>query len=121
MADGRKSLFWREFNLADGAKKTLLIINQLIMERYKQIVTERYIEPKEEEIIGTFLHMDVIAEVSLEITPVEPKKKKKKLTNSNVTKLTSDLFLQERRKERTYLQRKPHWSTLIKTINQMMI
>ena len=61
------------------------IINQLIMERYKQIVTERYIEPKEEEIIGTFLHMGAFAEVSLEITPVEPKKKKKKLTNNNVT------------------------------------
>ena len=59
------------------------IINQLIMERYKEIVTERYIEPKEEEIIGTFLHIDVIAEVALDITPVEPKKKKKKLTKDN--------------------------------------
>ena len=29
--------------------------------------------------------MDVIAEVALDITPVEPKKKKKKLTNDNVT------------------------------------
>lgn len=60
------------------------IINQLIMERYKQIVTERYIEPKEEEIIGTFLHMDAIAEVAVDITPVEPKNKKKKLKNNKV-------------------------------------
>ena len=31
------------------------VINQLLMERYKQLVETLYTEPKEEEILGTFL------------------------------------------------------------------
>ena len=31
------------------------VINQLLMERYKQLVEALYTEPKEQEILGTFL------------------------------------------------------------------
>ena len=31
------------------------VINQLLMERYKQLVETLYTEPKEQEILGTFL------------------------------------------------------------------
>ena len=31
------------------------VIKQLLMERYKQLVETLYAEPKEEEILGTFL------------------------------------------------------------------
>ena len=33
------------------------VINQLLMERYKQLVKTLYMEPKEEEILGTFLQL----------------------------------------------------------------
>ena len=70
------------------------IINQLLIERYKQLVNQRYVEPREaEEIIGTFLHMPDIA---VKVVPAEPRKKKSKSTNNkSVVKSTStfELFL----------------------------
>ena len=33
------------------------VINQLLMERYKQLVEMLYTEPKEEKILGTFLQL----------------------------------------------------------------
>ena len=48
------------------------------MERLKQLVQERYIEPKKEEILGSFLHIDD-EDVKERPVPV-PKKKKKKAT-----------------------------------------
>ena len=54
------------------------ILNQQLMERFKQLVHERYIEPKNEEILGSFLHID---DEGVEERPVPvPKKKKKKAT-----------------------------------------
>ena len=54
------------------------ILNQLLMERFKQLVQERYIEPKNEEILGSFLHID---DEGVKERPVPvPKKKKKKAT-----------------------------------------
>ena len=38
------------------------VINQLLMERYKQLVETLYTEPKEEEILGTFLQLENTAE-----------------------------------------------------------
>ena len=37
------------------------IDNQLILEKYKKLVCEKYAEPKEEVIIGSFLERNVIA------------------------------------------------------------
>ena len=34
------------------------VIKQLLMERYKQLVETLYTEPKEEEILGTFLQLE---------------------------------------------------------------
>ena len=34
------------------------VINQLLMERYKQLVETLYTEPKEEEILGTSLQLE---------------------------------------------------------------
>ena len=51
------------------------VINQLLMERYKQLVETLYTEPKEEEILGTFLQLDNTGEQDL--APVAPKQKKK--------------------------------------------
>ena len=50
-------------------------INQLLMERYKQLVETLYTEPKEEEILGTFLQLENSGEQDL--APVAPKQKKK--------------------------------------------
>ena len=38
------------------------IDNQLILEKYKKLVCEKYAEPKEEVIIGSFLERNVIAQ-----------------------------------------------------------
>ena len=52
-----------------------ILINQLLMERYKQLVETLYTEPKEEEILGTFLQLENTGEQDL--APVAPKQKKK--------------------------------------------
>ena len=51
------------------------VINQLLMERYKQLVETLYTEPMEEEILGTFLQLENTGEQDL--APVAPKQKKK--------------------------------------------
>ena len=51
------------------------VINQLLMERYKQWVETLYAEPKEEEILGTFLQLENTGEQDL--APVAPKQKRK--------------------------------------------
>ena len=51
------------------------VINQLLMERYKQFVETLYTEPNEEKILGTFLQLENTGEQDL--APVAPKQKKK--------------------------------------------
>ena len=51
------------------------VITQLLMKRYKQLVETLYTEPKEEEILGTFLQLENTGEQDL--APVAPKQKKK--------------------------------------------
>ena len=41
------------------------VINQLLMERYKQLVGAFYAEPKEEEILGKFLQLENAGEQHL--------------------------------------------------------
>ena len=43
------------------------------MERFKQLVQEKYVEPKNEEILGSFLHIEAVKEGTVPV----PKKKKK--------------------------------------------
>ena len=52
-----------------------IVINQLLMERYKQLVETLYTEPKEEEILGTFLLLQNTAKQDL--APVAPKQENK--------------------------------------------
>ena len=51
------------------------VINQLLMERHKQLTETLCMEPKEEEILGTFLQLENTGEQDL--APVTPKQKKK--------------------------------------------
>ena len=46
------------------------VINQLLMERYNQLVETLYTEPKEDEILGTFLQLENTGEQDL--VPVAP-------------------------------------------------
>ena len=50
-------------------------VNQLLMERYKQLVEKLYIKPKNEEILGSFLNFEGVAKES----PAPAPKKKKKI------------------------------------------
>lgn len=50
------------------------VLNQLLIERFQQLVAEKYVEPKNEEIIGCVLNVEAIDEA----LNFEPKKKKKK-------------------------------------------
>ena len=45
-------------------------MNQLLMERYNQLVETLYMEPKEEEVLGTFLQLENTGEQDL--IPVVP-------------------------------------------------
>ena len=51
------------------------VSNQFLMERYKQLVETLYTEPKEKEILGTFLQLENTGKQDL--APVAPKQKKK--------------------------------------------
>ena len=51
------------------------VINQLLMERYKQLVETLYTEPKEDQILGTFLQLENTGEQDL--VPAAPKQKTK--------------------------------------------
>ena len=51
------------------------VINQLLMERYKQLSGTLYTELKIEEILGTFLQLENTSEQDL--APVAPNQKKK--------------------------------------------
>ena len=42
-----------------------MVSNLLVMERYKQLVAELYIEPKEEQILGSFLERDPENQVTI--------------------------------------------------------
>ena len=76
------------------------VSNLLCMEKYKDIVTDRYIEPKNEEIMGSFIQ--AINDAPL-LVPASPKKKKveKKKTDNARHKDIRDFFSQETRQERT--------------------
>ena len=56
-------------------------------------MNEKYVEPKEEEIIGSFLHMNDgndVANITIDVASVRSKTKKKKRTNNkNVAKTTT--------------------------------
>ena len=43
-----------------------MVSNLLVMERYKQLVAELYIEPKEEQILGSFLERNPENQVAIE-------------------------------------------------------
>ena len=49
------------------------VTNQLLMERYKQLVETLYVEPKEEEFLETFLQLENTGEQDLAL--VVPKHK----------------------------------------------
>ena len=78
------STHYRRSPLLQGAKEIPCVvtvsmpgtvINQLLMERYKQLVETLYMEPKGEEILGTFLQLESNGEQDL--APVAPTQKKK--------------------------------------------
>ena len=75
------------------------VSNLLYMEKYKDIVTDRYIEPKNEEIMGSFIQAKNDA---LHPVPTSPKKKKleKKKTDNARHKDIRDFFSRETRQER---------------------
>ena len=70
------------------------------MEKYEDLVTDRYIEPKNEEIMGSFIQ--AINDVPLPV-PGSSKKKKveKKKTDNARQKDTRDFFSRETTQERT--------------------
>ena len=59
------------------------VINQLLMEIYKQLVETLYTEPKEAEILGTFLQLENTGEQDLASVAVKQNKKLKCLPESD--------------------------------------
>ena len=59
------------------------VINQLLMEIYKQLVETLYTEPKEVEILGTFLQLENTGEQDLASVAVKQNKKLKCLPESD--------------------------------------
>ena len=65
------------------------VINQLLMESYKQLVETLYKEPKEEEILGTLLQLENTGEQDLAL--VAPKQKKKPKCPPKINKNQKDI------------------------------
>ena len=59
------------------------VINQLLMERYKQLVETLYTELKEHKILGTFLQLENTGEQDLAPVASKQKKKPKSLLESD--------------------------------------
>ena len=76
------------------------IVNQLILEKYKKLVCEKYAKPKEEVIIGSFLEPNVTAQTGPSTiqnqkiyVPTNNKKKadkKKPVSSYDIRSLLSD-------------------------------
>ena len=63
------------------AKISGTVINLMIIEKYTELVQELYTEPKNEEVLGSFLRAEVVHNYSITAAPSNvraPKKKKKK-------------------------------------------
>ena len=76
------------------------VSNLLCKKKYKNIVTGRYIEPKNEEIMGSFIQ--AINDAPLPVPAFTKKKKvEKKKTDNARHKDIRDFFSQETRQERT--------------------
>ena len=58
------------------------IINQLLMEKYKQLVETLYAEPNEEKILGSFLTPDNSNDIWTGPSPVKKKKKEKEISKA---------------------------------------
>ena len=61
------------------------VVNHLLLIRYESLLKELYIEPKDEEIVGTFLSLAQVndmEEIEAEPRPRRPKPHKKKEVNS---------------------------------------
>ena len=56
------------------------IVNHLLLSRYETLLRELYIEPKDEEIMGTFL--SVMNEPAIEDEPPQPRKERSKPKNT---------------------------------------
>ena len=89
------------------------VINQLLMERYKQLVETLYMEPKEEEILGTFLQLENTGEQDL--APVAQRQKRNRSILSRVIRIkkTVKVILQrhpvkQRKKPGTKKPRSPN-------------
>ena len=65
------------------------VINQLLMERYEQLVETLCTKPKEEEIFGTFLQLENAGEQDL--APVASKQKKKPKCTPEIDKNQKDI------------------------------
>ena len=66
------------------------IVNHLLLSRYGTLLRELYIEPKDEEIMGTFL--SVMNEPAIEVEPPQPRKERSKPKNTVKSKDIRQMF-----------------------------
>ena len=59
-------------------------VNLLLMERYKQLITETYSEPKNEEVLGSYKNAQEYKETEEASKPVPRKKKEKNVKKTEV-------------------------------------
>ena len=76
------------------------VSNLLCKQKIQRLVTDRYIEPKNEETIGSFIQAINDAPLSVPASPKKKKVKKKKTDNAR-HKDIQDFFSWETRHERT--------------------
>lgn len=76
------------------------IKNHMILDRYKELLNDYYIEPKDEEILGNFLALST-TNASPPEKETAPKRKKKK-TTTNVNENIPDIRVMFRRQQKNH-------------------
>ena len=77
-------------------------MNHLLLRKYETLLNEFYLEPQEEEIIGTFLTLKTNIEIEEPRPRAAKKKERKKKTDSNsVVEIFEKLFEILKRKSKT--------------------
>ena len=73
------------FNVKFNVTITMIgsVVNHLLLRKYETLLNEFYLDPQEEEIIGTFLTLNTNIEIEEPRPRAANKKERKKKTDSN--------------------------------------
>ena len=80
-----------------------IVKNHLLMEKYKDIVNERYAELKDEEVLGSFLALMQVGKVYKRVTKSEITIKQERKTITDKVETSDSFFVKSRKRTKARL------------------